>query len=241
MNSGSLRVLSFGGHALDLQRCAVTRGDHEIQLRPKAFDVLRYLAEHAGRVVSKEELIKAAWPDVFVTDHSLVQCIKDIREALSDDAHQIIKTMPRRGYLFAAELTDRCLDEPQPTTGTRGQEITFCRTNDGVNIAVACVGQGMPLVCIPTWATHLEYDWQSPIRDRFAVSSPTASGSFAMMVEVLAFPIATSLTSPSQHSSVIWRRLSMPWICVLTHFWASRRAPQPPSLTQLATPAVYRE
>ena len=164
MRSGSLRVLSFGGHALDLQRCAVTRGDHEIQLRPKAFDVLRYLAEHAGRVVSKEELIKAAWPDVFVTDDSLVQCIKDIREALSDDAHQIIKTMPRRGYLFAAELTDKRLDEPQPTTGTRGQEITFCRTNDGVNIAVACVGQGMPLVCIPTWATHLEYDWQSPIR-----------------------------------------------------------------------------
>lgn len=164
MRSGSLRVLSFGGHALDLQRCAVTRGDHEIQLRPKAFDVLRYLAEHAGRVVSKEELIKAAWPDVFVTDDFLVQCIKDIREALSDDAHQIIKTMPRRGYLFAAELTDKRLDEPQPTTGTRGQEITFCRTNDGVNIAVACVGQGMPLVCIPTWATHLEYDWQSPIR-----------------------------------------------------------------------------
>ena len=164
MRSGSLRVLSFSGHALDLQRCAVTRGDHEIQLRPKAFDVLRYLAEHAGRVVSKEELIKAAWPDVFVTDDSLVQCIKDIREALSDDAHQIIKTMPRRGYLFAAELTDKRLDEPQPTTGTRGQEITFCRTNDGVNIAVACVGQGMPLVCIPTWATHLEYDWQSPIR-----------------------------------------------------------------------------
>ncbi len=164
MRSGSLRVLSFSGHALDLQRCAVTRGDHEIQLRPKAFDVLRYLAEHAGRVVSKEELIKAAWPDVFVTDDSLVQCIKDIREALSDDAHQIIKTMPRRGYLFAAELTDKHLDEPQPTTGTRGQEITFCRTKDGVNIAVACVGQGMPLVCIPTWATHLEYDWQSPIR-----------------------------------------------------------------------------
>lgn len=164
MHSGSPRVLSFSGHTLDLQRCAVTRGDREIQLRPKAFDVLRYLAEHAGRVVSKEELIKATWPDIFVTDDSLVQCIKDIREALSDDAHLIIRTMPRRGYLFAAELTGTHLDEQQPITSTRRQEVTFCRTKDGVNIAVACVGQGMPLVCIPTWATHLEYDWQSPIR-----------------------------------------------------------------------------
>ena len=64
----------------------------------------------------------------------MVQCIKDIREALSDDAHQIIKTMPRRGYLFAAELSDKRRDEPHHTTGTRGQEITFCRTEDGVNL-----------------------------------------------------------------------------------------------------------
>ena len=164
MHSDSPRVLCFSGYALDLQRCAVMRGGRELQLRPKSFDVLCYLAEHAGRLVSKEELIKATWPNVFVSDGSLVQCIKDIREALSDDAHEIVKTVPRRGYLFAAELSDEEPDKRPPTIGSRGQEFTFCRTKDGVNIAVACVGQGMPLVCIPTWATHLEHDWQSPIR-----------------------------------------------------------------------------
>jgi pimeloyl-ACP methyl ester carboxylesterase/DNA-binding winged helix-turn-helix (wHTH) protein len=164
MHSDSPRVLCFSDYALDLQRCAIMRGGRELQLRPKSFDVLRYLAEHAGRLVSKEELIKATWPNVFVSDDSLVQCIKDIREALSDDAHEIVKTVPRRGYLFAAELSGEELDKRAPAIGSRGQELTFCRTQDGVNIAVACVGQGMPLVCIPTWATHLEYDWQSPIR-----------------------------------------------------------------------------
>lgn len=164
MHSNSPRVLCFSGYALDLQRCAVLRGGRELQLRPKSFDVLRYLAEHAGQLVPKEELIRATWPDVFVSDDSLVQCIKDIREALSDDAHEIVRTVPRRGYLFAAELTGVELNNRPSAIGSRGQELTFCRTQDDVNIAVAWVGQGMPLVCIPTWATHLEYDWQSPIR-----------------------------------------------------------------------------
>ncbi|WP_145963809.1 alpha/beta fold hydrolase [Bradyrhizobium algeriense] len=163
MHSDSPRMLCFSGYALDLQRCAVMRGGRELQLRPKSFDVLRYLAVHAGRLISKEELIRATWPNVFVSDGCLVQCIKDIREALSDDAHEIVKTVPRRGYLFAAELSDKELDK-RPPAGSPSQDLTFCRTQDGVNIAVACVGQGMPLVCIPTWATHVEHDWQSPIR-----------------------------------------------------------------------------
>jgi DNA-binding winged helix-turn-helix (wHTH) protein/pimeloyl-ACP methyl ester carboxylesterase len=164
MHSASATMLCFDAYALDLMRCALMHGDRDVQLRPKAFDVLRYLAEHDGRVVSKEELIRAAWPDVFVTDDSLVQCIKDIRDALSDRAQRIIKTVPRRGYLFAAEVSAKRLSAEDPTLDLRGQEIRFCRTNDGVNLAVACVGRDMPLVCTPTWATHLEYDWQNPIR-----------------------------------------------------------------------------
>src|SRR5262245_65495989 len=83
MHSGSPSTLSFSGHALDLQRCALMRGDQELQLRPRSFDVLRYLAEHRGRLVSKEELLKACWPDTFVTDDSLVQCIKISARSLS--------------------------------------------------------------------------------------------------------------------------------------------------------------
>ena len=164
MRTISRKTLGFDVYTLDLQRCSLLRGSKEIQLRPKSFDLLRYLVEHAGRLVSKEELIQAIWPDVFVTEDSVVQCIGDIRTALRDDAHRIIKTVPRRGYVFAAELSDMELGKQPPAISSRSQEITFCRTKDGVNLAVACVGQGLPVLYIPTWATHLEYDWQSPIR-----------------------------------------------------------------------------
>src|SRR5262245_46780927 len=97
-------ALSFEAYRLDLKRCVLLRGGEPIRLRPKAFDVLRYLVEHAGRLVSKEELIAAVWRGVSVTDDSIVQCVKDIREALSDDEQRIINTVPRRGYLFAAAV-----------------------------------------------------------------------------------------------------------------------------------------
>ena len=121
MRAVSPKTLGFDHYTLDLQSCALMRGNDEVQLRPKSFDVLRYLAEHAGRLVSKDELIHAVWPDLFVTEDSVVQCIGDIRAALRDDAHRIIKTVPRRGYLFAAELSDKQRDGRPSTTGSRAQ------------------------------------------------------------------------------------------------------------------------
>lgn len=153
----------FDIYTIDLQCCSLFRGPHEVQLRRKSFDVLSYLVEHAGRIVSKDELIHAIWPGLFVTNDSVVQCIADIRAALQDDAHRFIKTVPRRGYLFAAEPSNQGVGEQQ-SLGLRGQEIMFCPANDGIHLAIARIGQGMPLVSVPTWLTHLEYDWQNPIR-----------------------------------------------------------------------------
>ena len=69
-----------------------------VDLRPQAFAVLRYLVENANRPISKDELMQAVWPGIAVTDDSLVQCVHEIRRALGDDRHTILKTMPRRGY-----------------------------------------------------------------------------------------------------------------------------------------------
>jgi pimeloyl-ACP methyl ester carboxylesterase/DNA-binding winged helix-turn-helix (wHTH) protein len=164
MDTVAPKTLDFDVYALDLQRCTLLRGSEEVQLRPKSYDVLRYLTQHAGRLVTKEELIQAIWPGIFVTDDSLVQCIRDLRKALSDDGQRIIKTVPRRGYLFAVEVSEKHLNEQARAIGSGDQEITFCRTEDGTNLAVACVGRGKPLVSIPTWLTHLEYDWQNTTR-----------------------------------------------------------------------------
>jgi DNA-binding winged helix-turn-helix (wHTH) protein/Tol biopolymer transport system component len=93
-------IYSFDEFRLDLTRGALFRGTVELKLRPKSFEVLRYLAENHGRLVGKEELIGTVWSDTAVTDDSLVQCLKDIRQVLGDVRQEIVKTVPRRGYIF---------------------------------------------------------------------------------------------------------------------------------------------
>jgi pimeloyl-ACP methyl ester carboxylesterase len=92
-----------------------------------------------------------------------------VRKALADDPQRFIRTVPRRGYVFAAAVSEAAVSEemslPPPSTDrARDQEITFCRTPDGVNIAVASAGRGRPLVLHSTWLNHIEYEWQHPAR-----------------------------------------------------------------------------
>ena len=94
------RLLQFDRFALDLMRACVRVDGRVIELPPKAFDVLRVLAENAGRLVSKQELYETVWPNVTVTDDSLVQRIRELRLALGDDDHSLIRTVSRRGYLL---------------------------------------------------------------------------------------------------------------------------------------------
>jgi TolB-like protein/DNA-binding winged helix-turn-helix (wHTH) protein len=94
-------VLHFESFALDPARRTLMRGEREVQLRPKSFDVLACLAGHAGHVVTKDELLSAVWPGVVVTEESLSRCVSDIRAALGDADQRLVKTVPRRGYVFA--------------------------------------------------------------------------------------------------------------------------------------------
>jgi TolB-like protein/Tfp pilus assembly protein PilF len=95
----------FEGYTLDAARCSLRAGDRDIDLRPKTFEVLRYLVENAGRLVTKEEFIKAIWPDVIVTDESLTHCVSEARNAIGDSRQTIIRTIPRRGYQFVAPVS----------------------------------------------------------------------------------------------------------------------------------------
>jgi DNA-binding winged helix-turn-helix (wHTH) protein/TolB-like protein/Tfp pilus assembly protein PilF len=71
---------------------------HPIPLRPQAFAVLRCLAERPRSLVTKDEIMAAVWPGIAVTDDSLVQAISDIRRAIGDGGHAVLRTVPRRGY-----------------------------------------------------------------------------------------------------------------------------------------------
>ena len=94
----------FGEFTLDVAKGCVFKAEEEIKLRPKVYETLRYLLEHPGRLIGKQELMQAVWPDAFVTEDSLVQCTLELRRALDDRSQRLLKTVPRRGYLFTAEV-----------------------------------------------------------------------------------------------------------------------------------------
>jgi len=99
------KAYCFEGHTLDVRRGCLRKGDLEIELRPKSFELLRYLIENAGRLVAKDELVRAVWPNVIVTDESLTRCVSDVRLALRDTDQRVVKTVPRRGYIFTPHVS----------------------------------------------------------------------------------------------------------------------------------------
>jgi len=99
--------LLFPPFRLDLGNEQLWRGAQELELRPKTFAVLRYLAQHPGQLVTKDEILDSVWPQTVVSDSVLKNCIRELRKALGDEAlaPQYIETVHRRGYRFIAPLT----------------------------------------------------------------------------------------------------------------------------------------
>ena len=96
----------FGPFVVDRARYRVLRGDAVLELTPKLLDLLLHLLDHAGALVTKEQLLDALWPDANVTDNALAQAVSELRDALGDEAGtpQFIKTVARRGYRFIAPV-----------------------------------------------------------------------------------------------------------------------------------------
>jgi TolB-like protein/DNA-binding winged helix-turn-helix (wHTH) protein len=101
---GNASQLKFGPFVLDRQRSAVFQNGTDLGLRPKTFDVLHYLASHPGEVINKDELMSAVWGDTVVTEDSITQCVVEIRRAMGSTHRGLLRTVPRRGYLFDAEV-----------------------------------------------------------------------------------------------------------------------------------------
>ena len=99
--------VAFGPFVLDSSNETLTRDGRPIRMRPKTFAVLTCLVDAAGRLVTKKDLLDGLWPDVFVGDDALKTCVREIRDALCDDAQapRYIETAHRRGYRFIATLS----------------------------------------------------------------------------------------------------------------------------------------
>ena len=97
----------FDGYRLDTaRRQLLTSNGLPVPLMPKALETLVYLVEHAGQTVSKDDLLRAVWPDTVVEENNLTQNISALRKALGEKAgeHRFIVTVPGRGYRFVAAV-----------------------------------------------------------------------------------------------------------------------------------------
>jgi DNA-binding winged helix-turn-helix (wHTH) protein/tetratricopeptide (TPR) repeat protein len=103
MSPEAPNLFRFDEFELHPARRSLTRAGDKIPLAPKTFDVLAFLVANAGRVVLKEELLKAVWPESFVEDSNLTQHIFWLRKALTDRSYYVV-TIPGRGYQFTAEV-----------------------------------------------------------------------------------------------------------------------------------------
>jgi DNA-binding winged helix-turn-helix (wHTH) protein/predicted ATPase len=99
---------TFGHFRLDPANERLWRGDQAVALRPKAFAVLKHLMDHPGQLVTKQQLLDSVWSSTFVTDAVLKDSIRQLREALGDDAAspRYIETAHRRGYRFIGQLSE---------------------------------------------------------------------------------------------------------------------------------------
>ncbi|MGO4832908.1 transcriptional regulator, partial [Rhizobiaceae sp. 2RAB30] len=140
-------MLRFAGFELNQQRAELRGpGGESIRLRPKPFAMLNMLAANTGRIVSKQELMEAVWPNIHVGEDSLFQCIREIRTALGDDQRRLIKVVSGRGYLFEAEVSNgqAAPAGPTPDAEDRDHEAeTGTATGPGTPIGLP-IGRPLP-------------------------------------------------------------------------------------------------
>src|ERR1051325_5267190 len=139
----------FGPFVLNVPERQLLRKSTVVPLRGKVFETLCVLVENAGRLVRKEELLQALWPDAIVEENNLTQSISILRKALGESAtgQAYIETVPRIGYRFVAAVREAGPSTPifagrASEASDRGQrrlrqEIRYCKTEDGVDIAYA--------------------------------------------------------------------------------------------------------
>jgi DNA-binding winged helix-turn-helix (wHTH) protein len=122
-------LIEFSAYRLDtINQCLWRHRDsaeaERVLVPPKTFAVLRYLAEHPGRLVTEQELLEAVWPRTYVQPDAIKSQLYEIRKLLGDDpkAPRYIETLPRRGYQFIAPIRQ----PPRATVGVSAASAHRC-------------------------------------------------------------------------------------------------------------------
>lgn len=169
-------MFRFADYELDQQRAELRGPDGGVvRLRPKAFEMLQLFAANAGRVLSKQELIEAVWPNVHVSDDSLFQCIREIRTALGDERRQTIKLASGGGYLFTAEVS---VELAGPAART--EAVLPAQTSDVEPMASAEAAVGLA----------------KSQRSLFGLRRPAAVAIVACLCTIIGFAVAAPVLRP---------------------------------------------
>jgi DNA-binding winged helix-turn-helix (wHTH) protein/pimeloyl-ACP methyl ester carboxylesterase len=165
----------FGDCAIDPERRELSRGNAVVEVEPQVFDLLLLLIRRRDQVVSRDDLLDSVWNGRIVSESTVNSRIAAARRAIGDSGgeQQLIRTVARRGVRFVGDVREEpsnagatapdVVAARTPPPAAPAQEVTFCRTPDGVHLAVATIGDGPPLVKAANWLNHIEYDWASPI------------------------------------------------------------------------------
>jgi len=143
----------FDGFEFDARRGELRRSDGSpVLLRPKAEMLLLRFLMQPGRLISRDELTSELWAGRVVTDDSLVQCVGELRAALSDGAHRVIRTVPRRGYRLDVPVelvADASLDRGEASP-LQDQAISAAASDEP-----SVTADGQPQALSPTTPTHV--------------------------------------------------------------------------------------
>ena len=152
-----------------------------IGLTPKAFDLLVYLVDRAGRLVTKQELMTALWPASFVEEANLTFTVSALRKALGDghDGEQLIQTVPTRGYRFVAPVTPVATHPAPSSLDTQSRALQpVVRRIAIVALAVAV------LAMLPVVVSHLREEPHAPMPASLTIPLPESPGTSASAARI---------------------------------------------------------
>ncbi|HSB63135.1 MAG TPA: winged helix-turn-helix domain-containing protein [Thermoanaerobaculia bacterium] len=197
-------MVEFGPFRLDFRARRLSKGSETLALAPKSFDVLAYLVQHAGRAVSREELLAAVWPDVVVSDGSLTQAVFVVRRALgeSEEGSGYLATVARVGYRFSADV--RAISRPEvqsaapPLPAAVPASEAFAETGRVARrLPRGAIALGLLLFAAGVVAVR----WTG--RSRRREPAETSPGLLALVREIAAPPDATALLGAAGRTAVL--------------------------------------
>jgi DNA-binding winged helix-turn-helix (wHTH) protein/tetratricopeptide (TPR) repeat protein len=126
-------IYRFDEFELDPSSRTFSRNGAQIPLYPKAFEILTYLVANPGRVVTKEEIFKAVWPESFVEESNLAKQVSALRRALGDRSSCIV-TIPSRGYQFAARVEEA--PSANGPSESRTEDVLVQHTRERIQVVI---------------------------------------------------------------------------------------------------------